>query len=85
MVLCLFGYTKEMGNDTVIEAAGLDTTLFTPNVLYRNNGLVGGFVGNIRFMKVEKPEGYSDTAVKEIAQNYITEETETKKKDLPNK
>ena len=84
MVLCLFGYTKEMGNDTVIEAAGLDTTLFTPNVLYRNNGLVGGFVGNIRFMTVEKPEGYSDTAVKEIAQNYITEETKTKKEDLPN-
>ena len=84
IVLCLFGYTREMGNDTVIKAAGLDTTLFTPNVLYRNNGLVGGFVGNIRFMKVEKPEGYSDTAVKEIAQNYITEETETKKEDLPN-
>lgn len=84
MVLCLFGYTKEMGNDTVIEAAGLDTTLFTPNVLYRNNGLVGGFVGNIRFMTVEKPEGYSDTAVKEIAQDFITEETKTKKENLPN-
>lgn len=83
-VLCLFGYVKAMGNDKVIDAAGLDTTLFTPNVLYRNNGLLGGFVGNIRYLKVEKPEGYSTKAVEEIAENYQTEDTVTDKKDLPN-
>ena len=83
-VLCLFGYVKAMGNDRVIDAAGLDTTLFTPNVLYRNNGLLGGFVGNIRYLKVEKPDGYSIKAVEEIAENYQTEDTATEKKDLPN-
>ena len=83
-VVCLFGYVEAMGNDTVIDSAGLDTTLFTPNVLYRNNGLLGGFVGNIRYLKVEKPEGYSAKAVEKIAQNYHTAETVTEKQDLPN-
>lgn len=83
-VLCLFGYVKVMGNDKVIAAAGLDTTLFTPNVLYRNNGLLGGFVGNLRYLKVEKPEGYSTKAVEKIAENYETQDTVTDRKDLPN-
>ena len=83
-VLCLFGYVKAMGNDMVIEAAGLDTILFTPNVLYRNNGLVGGFVGNIRYMKVEKPDGYSSKAAKEIADGATTENTEKSTEELPN-
>ena len=83
-ICCVFGYVKAVGSDAVIETVGLDTTLFTPNVLYRNNGLLAGFVGNIRFMKVEKPEGYSTKAAEEIAQSYQTQETTTAKKDLPN-
>ena len=83
-ICCVLGYVKAVGSDAVIETVGLDTTLFTPNVLYRNNGLLAGFVGNIRFMKVEKPEGYSTKAAEEIAQSYQTQETTTAKKDLPN-
>ncbi len=81
---CLFGYVRAVGSNAVIEAADLDTTLFTPNVLYRNNGLLGGFVGNIRFLKVEKPDGYSAKAAEEIAENYQTQETATPVEKLPN-
>ena len=81
---CLFGYVRAVGSNAVIEAADLDTTLFTPNVLYRNNGLLGGFVGNIRFLKVEKPDGYSAKAAEEIAENYQTQETATPAEKLPN-
>lgn len=83
LLLCsLFGYVKCMGNDTVIKTAGLDTTLFTPNVLYRNNGLMGGFTSTIRYMKVEKPEGYSEEEVARLTEGYQTDKEE--KENQPN-
>lgn len=41
-VIGMFGYVQNIGTDASVKAFGLDTTLFTPNVLYRNNGLMGG-------------------------------------------
>ncbi len=46
---------------------GMDQTLFTPNVRYRNNGFIAAFVGNLYLINVEKPEGYSVSKVEEIA------------------
>ena len=40
--ISMFGYVQYIGTDASVKAFSLDTTLFTPNVLYRNNGLVGG-------------------------------------------
>lgn len=84
LLLALAGYGKAIQTDQVVEAVGLDTTLFTPNVLYRNNGLVGGFLGNMKYLRVEKPDGYSAGAVEEIAGNYQTEETKENLSEMPN-
>ncbi|MDO4522365.1 MAG: LTA synthase family protein [Eubacteriales bacterium] len=66
--LCIFGYTKGIATDEAVKFFGLDTTLFTPNVLYRNNGLTAGFLRNMKYLYVEKPDGYSPAAAQEIAQ-----------------
>ncbi|MDO4344146.1 MAG: LTA synthase family protein [Eubacteriales bacterium] len=76
-------YVKGLGMETVIDAAGLDTTLFTPKVLYRNNGLAVGFLGNLKYMKVEKPQGYSPQTAAEIAEEYPAE-SEAGGVDFPN-
>ncbi len=70
----VFGYVQAVKTDEVGELAGLDTTLFTPNVLYRNNGLIAAFVSNLKFMDVEKPAGYSVSAAEELAESVETEE-----------
>ena len=50
----------------VKEKLGMDTTLFTPNVRYRNNGFLAAFVGNLHLINIEEPKGYSPEKVEEI-------------------
>lgn len=83
-VIGMFGYVQNIGTDASVKAFGLDTTLFTPNVLYRNNGLMGGFLGNLKYLKVEKPDGYSVDAVQEETKRYEKGTAEVKKEELPN-
>ncbi len=45
---------------------GMDMTLFTPNVRYRNNGFLAAFLGNLHLINVQEPSGYSVSAVEEI-------------------
>ena len=45
---------------------GMDQTLFTPNVRYRNNGFLAAFLGNIHLINVQEPSGYSVRKVEEI-------------------
>lgn len=33
---------------------------------YQQDGVIGGFVQNLKWLRMEKPKGYSDTAIKEI-------------------
>ncbi len=80
----MFGYIRYIGTDAAVETFGLDTTLFTPNVLYRNNGIAGGFLGNLKFLMVEEPEGYSPERAQEEAQNYEEAAKTQEDEDLPN-
>ena len=68
-VLLLFGYVQAVQTKFVEEVFGLDNILFTPNVLYRNNGFAGAFLANLQYMQIEKPKGYSEENVEEIASN----------------
>ncbi|EET61755.1 arylsulfatase [Marvinbryantia formatexigens DSM 14469] len=70
LVLSIAVWVQAIGTDTAVSVFGLDTTLFTPNVLYRNNGLTVGFLGNLKYMKVQKPEGYTAQRAEEIAAPY---------------
>ena len=61
-----FGCLSQLQKDEVKEYLGMDTTLFTPTVRYRNNGLLAAFLGNIHLIEVEEPDGYSVSRVEEI-------------------
>lgn len=52
--------------DKAIDMFNMDTTLFTPTVLYRNNGLVLSFIVNMRYLNIEKPAGYSGEVLAEL-------------------
>ena len=70
-VVLMVTYVTEIKTDWVTEAAGLDTILFTPNVLYRNNGIAGAFLSNLKYIDVEKPAGYSEKAAQAIADESL--------------
>ncbi|MCD8398645.1 MAG: LTA synthase family protein [Lachnospiraceae bacterium] len=63
-------YISGIQNSAFQSFFGMDTTLFTINVFYRNNGIAAAFLGNLRFLNVEEPDGYSVSAVTEIAKQY---------------
>ncbi|MCD7744202.1 MAG: sulfatase-like hydrolase/transferase [Lachnospiraceae bacterium] len=69
-VACMVLYVSGIQNSSFQSFFGMDTTLFTINVFYRNNGIAAAFLGNLRFLNVEEPDGYSVSAVEEIAENY---------------
>ena len=81
LMLC-FG--KGIQTDRVIDAVGLDTILFTPNVLYRNNGIACGFIGNLKYLKVEKPAGYSEKKVQLIAEETAGPSGVAETEEYPN-
>lgn len=65
--LILIGvYVSGIQKSSVQSFFGMDTVLFTLNVMYRNNGIAGGFLGNLRFLNIEQPDNYSASKVEEI-------------------
>ena len=63
--LLIFG-TARLQEKAVKDWLGMDQTLFTPSVRYRNNGLLAAFLGNIHLINVEKPENYSPEKVEQL-------------------
>ena len=74
-ILLLALYISGIQKSTVQSFFGMDTTLFTLNVLYRNNGIAAAFLGNLRFLDLEEPDGYSVEAVEEIVDSSNAGET----------
>lgn len=75
-VLALVMMTGSIQRDDVKQFWGMDTTLFTPNVRYTKNGLVVAYLANLHLINIEKPQGYSKEAVKEIQKKIETDQTE---------
>ncbi len=65
-VFLMAGYLSGIQKSDVQSFFGMDTTLFTLNVLYRNNGLAAAFLANLRFLNLPEPDGYSVKAVTEL-------------------
>ncbi len=82
--LCLFLYLSGIQKSQVQSFFGMDTILFTPNVLYRNNGIAAAFLGNLRFLHIEEPEGYSTARAEEIEEEYRTPEDDANLTKCPN-
>ena len=72
-----FLYVSQLQLPEVQSWFGMDTTLFTLNVLYRNNGLAAGFIGNLRFLHIQEPDGYSVEKLEELLQERTSGETQT--------
>ena len=86
----LFGYVQGIQTKFTENLFGLDNILFTPNVLYRNNGFAGAFLANLQYLNIEKPSGYSKEAVEEIADSLEEKNKDDNKdaltdiSDMPN-
>ena len=52
---------------------GIDTTLFTPKVIYVKNGFWPAFLSNLSFLKIDRPDGYSVEKVVQIAEDAASE------------
>lgn len=70
----MFLYVGEIQNSAVQSFFGMDTTLFTLNVLYRNNGIAAAFLGNLRFLNIEQPSGYSVDKVEALMKQLEADE-----------
>lgn len=70
----MFLYVGEIQNSAVQSFFGMDTTLFTLNVLYRNNGIAAAFLGNLRFLNIEQPSGYSVDKVEALMKQVEVDE-----------
>ena len=82
-VLMLCMYISGIQKASVQSFFGMDTTLFTLNVLYRNNGIAAAFLGNLRFLNIEEPSGYSSAKVEEIQKKYESLPESTGQADGP--
>lgn len=67
----LGGYISGIQKNSVQSFFGMDTTLFTLNVLYRNNGIAAAFLGNLRFLNIEEPSGYSAKKARRLRTKYM--------------
>lgn len=74
MLMCF--YVTGIQKSEVQSFFGMDTVLFTLNVLYRNNGIAGAFLGNLRYLNIEEPSGYSAEKAEEIAAPYLSGEVQ---------
>lgn len=68
------GFVGYVQTDQCQKTFALDTTLFTPNVLYRNNGFMAAFFANLQYLHIEKPKNYSVNTAQEIANDTLQTE-----------
>ncbi len=78
-VLALVMMTSSIQDADVKAFWGMDTTLFTPNVRYRKNGLLVAYLANLNLINIRKPDGYSIDMVKEIEGEIDQKETGSEK------
>ncbi len=80
VLLCTAGLLAagiQLQKKEVKDWLGMDQTLFTPTVRYRNNGFLAAFIGNLHLIYVEKPEGYSAAEAEEIGSAFPVSSEQT--------
>lgn len=71
--LCLvmgIGYAAYARTDDIVSRFKLYPYLFTPNTVVQRDGMMVSLFFSLKFMGVDKPDGYSTKAVSEIAEKY---------------
>jgi hypothetical protein len=66
-LILLFSYAGILQSHRFTSFFCFNETLFTPDYLYMQNGFVPSFLMNLRYLRVEEPEGYSIDEVEELA------------------
>ena len=72
-LICLamgIGYAAYMRTDDLVDRFKIYPYLFTPNAVYNHDGMMVSLLFSLKFMGVEKPEGYSEEAVAALADEY---------------
>ena len=77
MCAAFMGFCSYVQTDAAIKTFDMDTTLFTPTVYYRNNGLALSFIVNLRYLKIDKPEGYSQEELAKIQDAISSENSDS--------
>lgn len=67
---CFTLYVMFLHHDNLFSWFDLDNTLFTPTVMYRENGLAVNFIIDCKYLKVEVPENYNKEEAKELLEQY---------------
>jgi phosphoglycerol transferase MdoB-like AlkP superfamily enzyme len=66
-------YGAYMRTDDVLDRFALYPYLFTPNTVYTRDGMMVSLLFSLKFMGVEKPDGYSEDAVAALAKEYAND------------
>ncbi len=67
-LVMLFGYGYYLSLDRAVDDFGLLDALFVPVKVYQRNGFTVSFLMTLRYVSVDKPDGYSDGALADIAE-----------------
>ena len=73
----LYGYAGMVQDDSFILKFGLYDKLFTPTVINKRDGNIVGFLMEMEYLSVEKPEGYSAQESGEFYNSLGSEELKT--------
>ncbi len=82
----VFVYQFVVGTETV-EKFGIEDSQWKPQRTYAKNGTALSFTISWRYVKTEKPEGYSVSEVKKLTKDYVSDDTSSdnaKNKKMPN-
>lgn len=74
-------------NSTLVVKAGIEDSQWKPQLTYAKNGTVLSFVTSWKYIKNEKPDGYSISNVEKIVEDFKSDETSkdsAKNKKMPN-
>ena len=66
----MFGYVGYLSTDRMWTDFGLYPYLFTPDVVYERDGFFVSFIGCLKYLRVEKPDGYSEGEIESFMASY---------------
>ncbi|MBR4296182.1 MAG: LTA synthase family protein [Clostridia bacterium] len=86
LVLCvpmLMGYAKKAQDEEFQSSVGYYPYLFTPSVVYRDNGFYFSFISLLKYLDVSEPHGYSVEKIQAVADSVGNKNT-TSEADVVN-
>jgi phosphoglycerol transferase MdoB-like AlkP superfamily enzyme len=75
-IVLLTGCLLTLHNPQFTQSIDFDDTLFTPVRLYKQNGFTASFLFNLKYLRIEQPQGYSDKRVSELIDEIKADITE---------